>query len=111
MIGCPVYLLNDVRMATLGELKYGHGTSASTMAFFALGTGVGGGGGGSRFHCHPRSPEISHKQLFFSELAMAAQSAHSAAPASPRFPEWAGCDNELHRAVFDADHKVRPDSR
>jgi glucokinase len=42
-IDCPVYLLNDVRMATLGELTYGHGRSANTMAFFALGTGIGGG--------------------------------------------------------------------
>ena len=43
-IGCPVYLLNDVRMATLGELTYGHGRGRlDTMAFFALGTGIGGG--------------------------------------------------------------------
>jgi len=42
-IGCPVYLLNDVRLATLGELTFGHGRSARTMAFFALGTGIGGG--------------------------------------------------------------------
>ncbi len=42
-IGCPVYLLNDVRMATLGELTFGHGRDAGTMAFFALGTGIGGG--------------------------------------------------------------------
>ncbi len=42
-IGCPVYLLNDVRMATLGELTFGHGRKVSTMAFFALGTGIGGG--------------------------------------------------------------------
>lgn len=42
-VGCPVYLLNDVRMATLGELTFGHGRSASTMAFFAVGTGIGGG--------------------------------------------------------------------
>jgi len=41
--GCPVYLLNDVRMATLGELVFGHGRSFRTMAFFALGTGIGGG--------------------------------------------------------------------
>src|SRR5512135_2475578 len=41
--GCPVYLLNDVRMATLGELVFGHGRSSRTMAFFALGTGIGGG--------------------------------------------------------------------
>lgn len=42
-VNCPVYLLNDVRMATLGELTYGHGQNARTMAFFALGTGIGGG--------------------------------------------------------------------
>ncbi|MBM3890226.1 MAG: ROK family protein, partial [Verrucomicrobia bacterium] len=42
-VGCPVYLLNDVRTATLGELTYGHGRTANTMAFFALGTGIGGG--------------------------------------------------------------------
>ena len=42
-VGCPVYLLNDVRMATLGELIFGHGRSSRTMAFFALGTGIGGG--------------------------------------------------------------------
>jgi glucokinase len=42
-VGCPVYLLNDVRMATLGELVFGHGRTARTMVFFALGTGIGGG--------------------------------------------------------------------
>lgn len=42
-VGCPVYLLNDVRMATLGELTYGHGRDGGTMVFFALGTGIGGG--------------------------------------------------------------------
>ncbi len=45
LVDCPVYLLNDVRMATLGELTFGHGREldAPTMAFFALGTGIGGG--------------------------------------------------------------------
>lgn len=42
-VGCEVFLLNDVRTATLGELVYGHGQSANTMAFFAIGTGIGGG--------------------------------------------------------------------
>lgn len=44
-LGCPVYLLNDVRMATLGELTFGLGRDVPgvTMAFFALGTGIGGG--------------------------------------------------------------------
>jgi glucokinase len=41
---CPVRLLNDVRTAALGELKFGHGQQQPdlTMAFFAIGTGVGG---------------------------------------------------------------------
>lgn len=42
-IGCPVYVLNDARMAALGELVYGRGRGMNTMAFFTLGTGVGGG--------------------------------------------------------------------
>lgn len=42
-LGCSVGLLNDVRTATLGEMKYGHGRSIGTMAFFSLGTGIGGG--------------------------------------------------------------------
>jgi glucokinase len=43
--GCPVRLLNDARVATLGELRFGHGRDDPklTMAFFAIGTGVGGG--------------------------------------------------------------------
>lgn len=42
-IGCPVYLLNDVRTATLAELMFGRGRQANTMAFFSIGTGIGGG--------------------------------------------------------------------
>ena len=44
-LGCPVYLLNDARMATLGELAFGLGRDLPgvTMAFFTLGTGIGGG--------------------------------------------------------------------
>ena len=42
-IGCPVYLLNDVRMATLGELTFGLGRGVRDLAFFAIGTGIGGG--------------------------------------------------------------------
>lgn len=42
-IHCPVYLLNDARMATLGELTFGHGRTANTMVFLTLGTGIGGG--------------------------------------------------------------------
>ena len=44
-LGCPVRLLNDVRTATLAELRFGHGQDRPdiSLAFFALGTGVGGG--------------------------------------------------------------------
>ena len=42
-LGCPVYLLNDARTATLGELTYGRGREARCMVFFTLGTGIGGG--------------------------------------------------------------------
>jgi glucokinase len=48
-LGCPVRLLNDVRLATLGELVYGHGRAHNgeahegALLFFALGTGIGGG--------------------------------------------------------------------
>lgn len=41
--GCPVYILNDARTATLGELVFGHGRGVRTMVYFGLGTGVGGG--------------------------------------------------------------------
>lgn len=42
-LGCPVFLLNDARMAALGELDYGHGTAVRDFVFFTLGTGIGGG--------------------------------------------------------------------
>lgn len=43
-LGCKVALLNDARMATLGELRFGAGReNVSTFVFFTLGTGIGGG--------------------------------------------------------------------
>ena len=42
-LGCPVFLLNDARMATLGEFTFGRGRSADTMIFLTIGTGIGGG--------------------------------------------------------------------
>ena len=42
-IGCPVYLLNDVRIATLGEMTFGLGRKGGTLIFLSLGTGIGGG--------------------------------------------------------------------
>ncbi len=43
LVHCDVRLLNDVRMATYGELVYGQGKAASSMVFLAIGTGIGGG--------------------------------------------------------------------
>ncbi len=42
-LNCPVYLLNDARMAALGELDHGHGKQVRNFAFYTLGTGIGGG--------------------------------------------------------------------
>ena len=42
-VGYPVYLLNDARIATLGEMTYGLGRKGGTMLFLTLGTGIGGG--------------------------------------------------------------------
>jgi len=42
-VGCPVFLLNDARMAALGELWFGHGRGVKTMVAFTVGTGIGGG--------------------------------------------------------------------
>ena len=42
-LGCPVHLLNDARLAALGELAYGWGQHYRTLVLFTLGTGVGGG--------------------------------------------------------------------
>jgi glucokinase len=42
-LGCPVSLLNDARMAALGEMRFGHGRLHRTMVFFTIGTGIGGG--------------------------------------------------------------------
>jgi len=65
-LGCPVYLLNDVRTHTLGELCFGHGRTAKTMVLFAVGTGIGGGVAiDGRLHMGPfgAAGELGHQIL------------------------------------------------
>ena len=40
---CPVYVINDARMAALGEWVYGLKQAVRTMLLVTLGTGIGGG--------------------------------------------------------------------
>lgn len=42
-VGCPVFLLNDARMAALGELWFGGGREVKTLVALTVGTGIGGG--------------------------------------------------------------------
>jgi glucokinase len=42
-LGVPAYLLNDARLAALGELHFGHGRDTADFVFVTLGTGIGGG--------------------------------------------------------------------
>jgi glucokinase len=43
LLGCPVSLLNDARLATLGEFTFGRGKSVQSLVCFTIGTGIGGG--------------------------------------------------------------------
>ena len=68
LLGCPVRLLNDVRTATLGELRFGHGKDAPilTMAFFSIGTGIGGGvviDGKLRLGAFGAAGELGHQTI------------------------------------------------
>jgi glucokinase len=66
LVGCPVALLNDARLATLGELTFGHGRAVGTFAFFTLGTGIGGGVAiDGRLHLGPlgAAGELGHQTI------------------------------------------------
>ena len=76
-LGCPVFLLNDARMATLGEFTFGRGRSADTMVFLTIGTGIGGG-------------MIVDKKLRLGKLGAAGELGHQTIqPGGPR----CGCGN------------------
>ena len=62
--GCPLFLINDVRSATLAELTFARKEEVDTMAFFAVGTGIGGGvviGGELRLGPLGQAGELGHQ--------------------------------------------------
>lgn len=65
----PVHLLNDARLAALGEWTYGHGRSLdqdATMVMLTVGTGVGGGlvlGGRLHLGASGAAGELGHMVL------------------------------------------------
>jgi glucokinase len=65
-VHCPVSVLNDARLATLGELAFGHGRNARTLVCFTLGTGIGGGvavDGALRLGTLGAAGEIGHQTI------------------------------------------------
>ncbi len=65
-IGCPVFLLNDCRTATLGELCFGGGRNVRDMVLFMLGTGIGGGvviDGKLRLGAMGSAGEVGHQTI------------------------------------------------
>jgi glucokinase len=74
---CPIALLNDARIATLGELRYGLGRGVNTMVYLTLGTGIGGGlvvDGRLRLGALGAAGELGHQTIL---------------PEGP----WCGCGN------------------
>lgn len=67
-LGCPVRVMNDARVATIGELHFGHGRDRRepTMVLLTLGTGVGGGvvvEGRLRLGPYGAAGEIGHQTI------------------------------------------------
>lgn len=63
----PVALLNDARMATLGEFTFGNGRGSRNMLFVTVGTGIGGGfvlDGRLHFGAFGAAGEIGHHTIF-----------------------------------------------
>jgi glucokinase len=62
----PVFLLNDARMATLGEYTFGDAGGSQDMLFITAGTGIGGGlvlDGKLRFGAFGAAGEIGHQTI------------------------------------------------
>jgi glucokinase len=66
VLGVPVFLDNDVRVAVIGEHAYGVGKGARTMIGIFVGTGIGGGviiGGHTHHGGRGVAGEIGHMTL------------------------------------------------
>jgi glucokinase len=64
--GKDVYVINDARLATLGEHTFGAGRSSSNMLLVTVGTGIGGGlvlDGQLRFGLHGGAGEVGHQTI------------------------------------------------
>jgi glucokinase len=62
----PVYILNDARLATLGEYAFGAGRSSANMLLVTVGTGIGGGlvlDGKLRLGLHGGAGEVGHQTI------------------------------------------------
>ncbi len=65
-IGKNVYILNDARLATLGEYVFGAGRTAANMLLVTVGTGIGGGlilDGRLRLGLHGGAGEVGHQTI------------------------------------------------
>lgn len=65
-LGCPIYVLNDARLAAYGELVAGHGRTREDFALLTLGTGIGGGivlGGKLRLGPLGAAGELGHQTM------------------------------------------------
>jgi len=64
--GKNVYVLNDARLATLGEYTFGAGRTTSDMLLITVGTGIGGGlilNGRLRLGLHGAAGEVGHQTI------------------------------------------------
>ncbi len=64
--GMPVFILNDARLATLGEYTFGAGRTAANMLLVTVGTGIGGGlilDGRLRLGLHGGAGEVGHQTI------------------------------------------------
>ncbi|MGA7409733.1 MAG: ROK family protein [Bryobacteraceae bacterium] len=72
--GKNVYILNDARLATLGEFTFGAGRTTANMLLVTVGTGIGGGlilDGRLRLGLHGGAGEVGHQTIIPDGLACA----------------------------------------